>query len=301
MRTNAGSRRKEEGAALLMTLLMLALLIVIVGQFSYSVAVDYRVAKNYMLDAQLALNIQTGIATAAAQIAQENAGAKQGQGEQEAAPGIQLVIGDSEVSVAIEEEDAKFNVNILLTPPDGVSQEEAREALARLLKSIEESGAAIPAGLADGIAQYILDKGSPVLTLRELLNAQGVTEEVLYGGGEDELQEASFNGLSAFLTVWSDGLIDYENAEDVVLLSLMDGLNEKMLDNVISALENPSGNVPQNIKMLASRLGRFVKQGGDTYSAVVQSQSEHYARKCMAVLRRGQDGVSLILWDEMEP
>jgi hypothetical protein len=283
-----------------MTLLMLSLLIVIVGQFSYSVAIDYRVAKNYVLDAQLTFDIYAGIQTAGAQISHGNPGSGQGEGSQGASAGTQVAIGDSEVSVAVQEEDAKFNVNILLAPPDGVSQEEARQVFSRLLKSIEESGSGIPGGLADSIAQYVADKGSPVLTLRELLNVSGVTEEVLYGGGGDELSESS-EGLSKYLTVWSDGLIDFQNADDKVLLSLAENLDARVLDHVISALENPSNQMPENIKMLALRIGRFVKSGGATYSAVVQSQGEHYSRKCMAVLRRAEDGVSLILWDELEP
>ena len=246
------------------------------------------------------LNIQAGIQTAAAQILQGNPVGAQVQGDQENASDTQLIIGDSEVLVSLEEEDAKFNVNILATPPQGVSQDEAREALTRLLKSIVESGGAIPGGLADGIAQYVLDKGSPVLTLRELLNAEGVTVEVLYGDAEDELSEG-FEGLSAYLTVWSDGLLNYNTADDIILLSLVEGLDGRTLDNVIAAIENPSGKLPQNIKAIASRFGRFVKSEGSTYSAVVESRSEHYARKCMAVLKKGENGTSLLLWDEMTP
>jgi type II secretory pathway component PulK len=300
MKTHACSIENERGAALLMTLLMLSLLVVIVGQFSYSVVVDYRVAKNYLLDAQLTLNIFAGIETAAAQVSQGNPVAKPAQANQEAPSGIQLLVGDSEVSVALEEEDAKLNVNILLTPPQGVSQDEARQVLARLLKSIEESGAPVSGGLADSIAQYVLDKGSPVLTLRELLNAENVTEEILYGGGEEELDEG-FEGLSVYLTVWSDGLIDYNAADDKVLLALVEGMNERTLDNVLSALDSPSGQIPQNMKAIVARVKRFVKAEGSTYSAIVESRSDYYARKCMAVLKRGEGGASLVLWDEMEP
>jgi hypothetical protein len=288
----------QSGAALLLTLLMLSLLIVLVGQFSYTVLIDRKVAINYMHDAQVSLDIFAGVGAAAVQISQ--AGLQGEQGEAAAQAEMQLESEDTQVSTLVEEEDAKFNVNILLEPPDGISQDEAQAALERLLKSVDEPEGTLPEGLAGNIAQYLHDKGSPALTLKELVNVQGVTEELLYGQAQSGL-EGEFVGLSKYLTVWSDGLIDYNTADDKVLLSLVEGLNQNMLQMVLQFMEEPPQNLPPHIKAQVSRMQRFTKPDGSTFSAIVHSQSGNYAKKCMAVLRRGQGGASVILWDELEP
>ncbi len=288
----------ERGAALLMTLLMLSLLVVLVGQFSYTVVLDRKVAVNYLRDAQVSLDILAGVEAAAAQITRESS-----RGPQENPPAAGSMVIDSEesqVSLELEEEDAKFNVNILLEPPEGVSPDEAQQALARLLKSIDEPEGTLPSGLAEGIAQYLHDKGSPALTLRELSNVEGLTEEMLYSQPDPELGEG-FAGLSHYLTVFSDGLINYHTADEKVLLSLAPWLNPNMLEMLVAALENPPENLPPNIQAMLDNISRFLKPGSSTYSALVRSQSGNYAKKCMAVLRRTEDGVSVILWDELEP
>lgn len=290
--------KQEDGAALLLTLLMLSLLVVLVGQFSYTVVLDRKVALNYVRDAQVSLHIIAGVEAAAAQI---SAGLPQAnQAEQEGVTELQLGSEESQVTAAIEEEDAKFNVNILLEPPDGVSPDEAQAALERLLKSIDEPEGTLPEGFAGSIAQYLNDKDSPALTLNELASVSGITEELLYGQSDDETEEG-FAGLSKYLTVWSDGLIDYTAADDKVLLCLSVGLNSNSLDAVLQAVENPNAKLPPQLKAQAKRIQRFIKQGSFTYSAVVESQSENYSKKCMVVLRRGENGVSVLLWDEMEP
>lgn len=294
-------RKREQGAALLLTLLMLSLLVVLVGQFSYTVVLDRKVALNYISDAQVSLDILAGVEAAAGQIAQANH--QPGQETPSAQTELQLGSDDSRILVSIEEEDAKFNVNILLEPPDGVSPDDAQAALERLLKSVDEPEGTLPAGLGDSIAQYLLDKGSPALTLRELTAIEGVTDELLYGGPEtaEPGLDDGFEGLSKYLTVWSDGLIDYNSADEKVLLSLVEGLNEQMLQMVLQVIGNPSGKLPPNIQGIVNRMAGFVKPDGSTFSAVVQSQSGNYAKRCMAVLRRGEGGVSLLLWDELEP
>jgi hypothetical protein len=290
-------KRDECGAALLMTLLMLSLLVVLVGQFSYTVVLDRKVAINYINDAQVSLDIIAGVKAAAAQIAQgEPPGVQGGTGESE----LQIGSGDTQISTVVEEEDAKFNVNILLEPPEGVSQDEVQAVFERMLDSIDEPEGTLPEGLASGIAQYLFEKDAPALTLNELINVEGMTKELLSGQADSELDE-SFPGLSKYLTVWSDGLIDYSTADDKVLLSLSNGLNANMLQAVLQALESPQKNLPPQVKAQVNRIQRFVKQGGSTYSAVVESQSGNYGKRCMAVLRRGETGVSVILWDELEP
>ena len=292
------SGKEERGAALLLTLLMLSLLVVLVGQFSYTVILDRKVAINYLHDAQVSLDIAAGVEAAAAQIAQGPI--QDPQGTPAPQTELQLQPGDSQISVLLEEEDAKFNVNILLEPPDGVSQDEAQAALERLLDAIDQPEGSLPEGLATGIAQYLHDKDLPALTLKELTNVPGLTEEMLYGTGGTEL-ESGFEGLSPYLTVWSDGLIDHDAADQKVLLSLVEGLNENSLQTLLQAVDNPPKNLPPQVRRQVDRLSRFVKSGGSTFSAVVESKSGSYAKKCMAVLRRGENGVSAILWDELEP
>ena len=78
-------------------------------------------------------------------------------------------------------------------------------------------------------------------------------------------------------------------------------LNQNMLDAVLQAVGNPNAKLPPQLMALAKRIQRFVKQGGSTYSALVESQSGNYSKKCMTVLRRSDNGVSVLLWDELEP
>ena len=288
----------ERGVALLLTLLMLSLLVVLVGQFSYSVVLDRKVATNHLRDAQGSLDVFAGACAAARQISSTDAGGKQGAAGSE----LQINSAGSQISVRLEKEDAKLNVNALLEPPEGVSPERAQQVLDRLFRSLAETGEAVPEGLAASIAQYLRDRGGPALTLLELENVEGVTRELLYGGAQDAAEpgvEAS--GLSRYLTVWSDGRIDYNCADEKVLASLVPGLNPQMLDALLKALENPSGNYPPDIRRAAEDVGAFVKPDSSTYSALVVSRSEEYEKKCLVVLARGENGVSAIRWDELEP
>jgi hypothetical protein len=254
-----------------------------------------------MHDAQVSLDILAGVQAAAQLVGQ--GGLPETQGAPVSQTELQLDSEDSSVSVLVKEEDAKFNVNILLEPPEGISQDETEAALERLLKAVDEPEGTLPAGLADSVAQYLLDKGSPALTLKELTNVAGLTEELLYGGQEDAGDEldAGFEGLSKYLTVWSDGLINANTADEKVLLSLAEGLNQNTLQMALQSIGKPPQNLPPQMRRLVIEVNRFLKTDGSTYSALAESQSGNYAKRCMAVLRRAGDGVSVILWDELEP
>lgn len=291
----------SRGAALLLTLLTLSLLVVLIGQFSYTVVLDRKVALNYISDAQVSFGVQACVGAAADRI--RSGELLDAQGAPTGSAEVELGYADVQIALSIESEDAKFNVNNLLSPPEGVSQDEAALVLERLLKAIDEPEGTLPAGLANGIAQYVSDKGSSVLTLVELTAVEGVTQELLYGNQEEvssgEL-DGVFEGLSKYITVWSDGLIDYERADTRVLLSLEDGLNEKTLEVILEAA-NGQQKLPPNLQELAKRLQRFVKSGSSAFSAASYSQSGNYAKRCMAVLRSADGQVSVILWDELEP
>jgi len=298
---NKINRNEECGAALLLTLLVLSLLIVLVGQFSYSVVLDRKVAMNYVHDAQVSLDIFAGVKAAAGQLSQE--GIAGSEGDDVAVKELLLGIGESEITAFIQQEDSKLNLNSLLNPPQGVSENEMQQVVERMLKAINTGEIAIPDGLAADISQYLNDKGVPALTLLELTQIQGITEKLLFGSniGNNSDFEDAFPGLSKYFTVWSDGLIDYRNADEKLLLSLDAQLNPGILDVVLKTMENPGKGGQSKLQNLANRLDRFVKSDSSFFSAVVQSKSGSYARRCMTVFQMKEGTATIILWDELEP
>ncbi|MHC4598551.1 MAG: type II secretion system minor pseudopilin GspK, partial [Planctomycetota bacterium] len=57
-------RSKQHGIVLLLVLMVLAILIVVVGQFATTAVLDWKIAKNRELEAQLTLDVRAGVEAA---------------------------------------------------------------------------------------------------------------------------------------------------------------------------------------------------------------------------------------------
>jgi general secretion pathway protein K len=149
-----------------------------------------------------------------------------------------IPVGDGFVKVITEDENAKININKVVTDAGEVN-EQVRDILHRLFE-ITEAEVAILDAIIDWIdpddepqpdgaeSSYYgsLDppyacKNGPLDTLSELLMIRGVTDE-LYGK------------ISKYLTVYSNGTININTAGKDVLMCLDEGMDEATAQEIIN-------------------------------------------------------------------
>jgi hypothetical protein len=281
-----GHSGRERGAVLLLLLMVLAVLIVVVGQFSYSAALDHRIAWNHQREAQLRFDARTGV-EAALQYAAERPAAQEGPAN------LSIDREEGGVLVRVEDESGKFSVNSLLAPPKGVSAEDAEAALRRLLASADEPPGTLPAGFADGLVALLKGSESPLPTLDSLLAVEGTTAETLWGNGGDK-------GLSRVLTVFGDGKVRPGAGDDRVLLAIVPGLEEEAQDELLAFLETPGAKVPASLAAAIKSLAPWIAAESAFYLADVRVQRQESEKRVRSVIALSGSSARVIRYDEVQ-
>jgi type II secretory pathway component PulK len=166
-----------------------------------------------------------------------------------------LVLGETEVAVTLEDEGAKWNVNLLGEPDASLAQTAHEELLALF------GAAGQDRGLAERISRFYADAAAEdetheqagehvvVSVLGELRLVDGVTDEVLWGhsgaagggaagGGTADHDptpaEAGTRGLSRYLTCWGDGTVNVNTASREVLEAVVGPVRPDLVDVIIA-------------------------------------------------------------------
>lgn len=304
-------RNPQSGMALVLTLAMLALITAMVVEFAYGVYVNMSFLDNYKTSTRLSHVASSGVTLASKFITDAVSrlsytypshvempeadpfttgieGAKADAGGGEGGEGTA-----EKVSVRIEDESARFNVNTVIFP-NGLLNEAAYNSLRRLLRSIE-----LDEGIADRLADWIDADGLPRTQGSELdvRNApfESVDEIVLVPG----IDRDTYDKLKPYMTVYGNGLININGAEAPVLMSLSEAVDAELAQRVIDRRDIAPFKVKGELNNLAGfesmlNLPITVKAGVFRVFSIAASESG-IKRSVECVL---DSGGSVIYWRE---
>ncbi len=272
-------RNRRRGAVLLLVLVTMAVLFVVVGQFSYSAALDEALAHNEVREAQATLDMQSAVAVFLRAL-QEDSGNR--------SLSVDLYTGTA--SISWESEAGKFNINTL-------RQEDNQTALQRferLFQLLEEHEIVKTLGLASKITEFVLSSRRPILALGELLALEEVTPEVLFGNQERR-------GLAHYLTVYSDGSVNIGDAPPEVIAALDEGINNyKTIELLKRKLADPKAHVPNYVEVLLKRLRDSVTTESEAYKATITLRGRGVRREAEVAVRKEKDRYRVILYNEVD-
>ncbi len=228
-----GTEARESGVALVLTLLVITILCVMVVEFNYLMRVDITIAAN-IRDENRALYIAKAGVNAAMAILRKDDNDYDAPSEDwgtfaelTRVPSIYSeYLGEGNMTVSIVDESGRININKVANEGSTSSQQLIRllallEIDTDIMDSIgdwiDADNDTRPVGAEDDYYQGIENpypcKDSSLETVSELLMIKGITEEIFYGTKEHK-------GIGEFLTVHSDGKININTADSLVLQTL---------------------------------------------------------------------------------
>lgn len=247
-------RPREQGVALLLALLVVAVLAVTVLPFLYDGRVERAVAANLYTGLQAGYFARSGVVIAEALLRDDlqTSNAYDGLDENWAKlNNVPIAAGGGSVSIVIEDESGKLNVNRVVRSSDGKPDEEWITILRHLLTMKLQDATQVepllealvdwidqddrPTGFGGAEDSYYLGLTPPYRPAnRPLLT---VAELRLVKGWEPKIVEA----VAPFLTVWpaGGGQVNFNTAPREVLVAL--GLDERQADAVIEQRAKPNG------------------------------------------------------------
>jgi general secretion pathway protein K len=227
----------RSGMALVLTLMVLALITALVVEFAYGVYTNTVFLHNWQTSKKLSMNANSGVSLAARLINEATKKVYTYPGRIEIPSQDIFSDGTVRVSLVVEDETSKFNLNSLVFPNDKLN-ELAYKSFMRLLSALS---------LDEEIADYVTDwidqnsipmgagreedsKDSWMVSVEELLLVPGVDMEI-------------YDKLKPYVTVFGFKgvmIININGAAKPVIMSLEDKIDEEMAARIISRREiNP--------------------------------------------------------------
>lgn len=218
--------KNAEGSALIITLLLITILTGLVVDFVYEVYIDSSTLSNWS-NAQRASLIAKSGQTLSAEFIKDIQGEPYTDSREVEFP-VPLDFGPAVfLTVKIEDENAKLNVNSIIYP-NGLTNEKALSSLKKLLEYLN-----INPNLSLTIADWIDPDSEPRLydseddakntflwSLNELKSIEGIDEDI-------------FNKISPYFTVHGNNLININTAELPIIVSLSNDMTEDLAKRII--------------------------------------------------------------------
>jgi general secretion pathway protein K len=215
--------------ALVITLAIMVIITAMVVEFAYGVYVNTGFLNNWQAYQGLRLSAKSGTSLAAYLIQQETGSKKYTYpGTVYLPPVDPFMDGTSMVSLEIEDEDSKFNLNTLVYQ-NGELNEEAYESFVRMLKYLD-----MDTDIADRIADWMDPDDIP----RTVESEQGAKNSPMESTDELSLipgvNEATYDKLTDYVTVFGSELVNINGAEAPVLISLSEEMDKELANRIIS-------------------------------------------------------------------
>jgi len=226
------SKNDEKGIALVVTLLALVLITAMVVEFAYSVYTGTNDLYNWRDSQRLSLMAKSGVNLAARGLPDIASTKMYSAGPLEYPVENPFEDFNGSVTVRIEDESAKFNLNSLVNA-QGIKNTVSFNCFVRLLKVLS-----LDKGIADKVRNWILKKwetgtsgavansaSSRLLSTDELLSIDGISRK-------------DYDTLLPYVTVYGPPdnslRVDINGAEKPVLRSLSDLITDELAQRVIN-------------------------------------------------------------------
>ena len=278
-------QKKEGGFVLLITLLVVLLLTLIIFEIDFQSRADLRAAGNFRDDLSAYYVARAGITGGKAILKDDlkNNGTVDSLGEFWAATAPPFPVGDGQVSGKIIDEAGKFNINTMLDANDQPIpfKKQQLETLFRLL-SVDpilvdpmidwtDKNDQTQTNGAENETYQTLEfpyptKNGLLTTLEEMLYIKGITQEV-------------YQKISPYLTVSTDGKINVNTADPLILQSIDPAINESDVEYVMKSI--PYRNVSDFVAALPA--GSY--KSNQTFSALFSVRSDIFLIESRGMVR----------------
>lgn len=308
--TNAGGGgnplNSQKGFALLLSLLVLLLLVVIVLEADFQTRADLRAAGNFRDDLK-ALYLARSAVTAGEAILKEDLRLSpkyDGLDELWAFPVPEYPLGDGTLSGSITDESGKINVNFLIANNDKpvewrknqlrllfeslqINPDPAAQIVDSIVDWLDKNGEPERFGAEEGFYRGVTPpyspKNGPLDTLEELHMVKGITDEV-------------YKKIAPYLTIYGDGKININTADQLVLQSLIEGIDETMVRKAIdgrpydnSTKTKFTENLSIEIKNKMTTVGLIpsLETKSNVFSILAEGRIQDTRKIVRAVVKRG--------------
>jgi len=288
------------GMVLVLTLSVMAIITAMVVEFSYGVYISNQALYNFQSAQRLSLMAKSGVRLAARTLS-ENA-----QQYPYTYPGAFEVshqgffFKDSPgvVTLRIEDENSKFNVNSLLYP-NGILNEEAFHQFVGLLGAL-----GLNPSIAGRVVDWIDPDQEPRLPDSEKaskdLSLDSLDEMLLIPG----LDRAVYEKLLPYITIYGNGMININGAEVPVLISLSDAINKEMAERILNFRKVAPFEKAEEIVKVAgfevigqSLMGRITVKG-DAFRVIATAGEDDWKRIIETVLTLSEGQATIRYWKE---
>jgi general secretion pathway protein K len=337
-RTRYPSKPDKSGMVLIIVLLVIAVLTAVIFEFAYDVRLGYHLAENSLSSYQALYCAQAGLAVATAALEQYGglwtdekvAGILSG--------GVPLTVGVGHCTTSVVGERGKLNVNGLVGP-DGKPVRSRIDQMLRLIDVLNAQRGPedrISYGLVAAIIDWIdLDdqvtvlpfvqganagaeseyyrelekpyycKNRPLDALGELLLVKGMTREI-FSGRTDPGREAPLPGMSEYLTVYGDGMVNINDASIPVLQTLSEQMDLPLAESIVrnrpyrtlDELTQVPGMTPDVLRVI--RTMATVRPGGEYYTMTARGVVGQCVRTVRLAVRKDAAGgrvTPLMRWE----
>lgn len=238
-RVKRNKRNSQSGMALLMTVLVTAILTTVVVEYNYEANLNVDIAENYVNKLKAGYLAESGVQLTRAYLDSDAEEFLSGEALNidKIFSGLPIPLGEGVLSVNLESEEGKINVNKLL------ASAKVQKNFLNLLENLDidyevyytildwldeddderEDGGA-ESYYYESLASPYACKNGELESLEELRLIKGVTYEV-------------YNELKDNITIYSNGLININKASRMVLLSLSEDMTEYDVNRIISERE----------------------------------------------------------------
>jgi general secretion pathway protein K len=293
--------RNADGMALVLTLMVVAIITAMVVEFAYGVYTNTTSLSNWQTSQQLSLAARSTVKLAARLIA-EKAQQTGTNGTFEISQAVPFGDLDTTVTLSIEDENAKFNLNSLIQPI-GTLDTGKYAQFVKLLQALK-----LPTTIADRVADWTDPDSEPRLADSEkgAKNAylDSVDELLLIPGIDRKTYEQLLPYVTIYGSASTGGLININDAGVPVLMSLP-YVDEQMAERVVEyrnvtpfTPNSGIGNV-LGFENLVLPLQNYITTGRSVFHVTATAESGGIKRTIDSVLEVSGISATVRYWKEM--
>jgi len=225
----------QNGSAIIITVLIVSILVALVVEFAYEVYIDTAALSNWTNAQKASLVAKSGQTLCSEYISEYINMMKENNTQSEVERPVERDLGpNTQLTLKIEDENAKFNINSIIFEKNGKPNERNLDCLKRLFKYLN-----INPRLAMIIADWIDPDSEP----GEGLSDSEVNVKNAYLSTVEELKliqgvdKSTYDKIIPFITVHGNRLININTAKLPVLMSLDDDMSEPVAQRIIDYRE----------------------------------------------------------------